>query len=229
MRSGRSDVAREAGLLAFARCEHRHERDSPDLRYPGSARPRAPEHRGGLRHRDQRRARRGVRAPPCRCGRRSRDTADALRVLKRHYKLVILSNVHRDGFAASNRKLGVEFDAICTAEDVGSYKPADANFEYLLAHLKVGPRDGQGRHPAHPRKACTTTMSRRSASASPTPGSTGSACRREETGGRRRRSRRCRRPTSCSSRWARWPKRSRRRRVDPRRPLGPGKNIPRSQ
>ena len=30
----------------------------------------------------------------------------------------------------------MEFDAICTAEDVGSYKPADANFEYLLAHLK---------------------------------------------------------------------------------------------
>ena len=63
------------------------------------------------------------------------DTADALRVLKRHYKLVILSNVHREGFAASNRKLGVDFDAIYTAEDIGSYKPADANFEYLLAHV----------------------------------------------------------------------------------------------
>jgi FMN phosphatase YigB (HAD superfamily) len=48
---------------------------------------------------------------------------------------VILSNVHRDGFAASNRKLGVEFDAIYTAQDVGSYKPAPANFEYLLTHL----------------------------------------------------------------------------------------------
>ena len=64
------------------------------------------------------------------------DTADALRVLKRHYKLVILSNVHRDGIAASTRKLGVEFDAIYTAEDIGFYKPADANFAYLLAHLK---------------------------------------------------------------------------------------------
>ena len=64
------------------------------------------------------------------------DTADALRILKRHYKLVILSNVHRDGFAASNRKLGVDFDAIYTAEDVGSYKPSNANFEYLLAHLE---------------------------------------------------------------------------------------------
>ena len=44
--------------------------------------------------------------------------------------------MHRDGIAASNRKLGVEFDAIYTAEDIGAYKPADANFEYLLAHLK---------------------------------------------------------------------------------------------
>ncbi len=63
------------------------------------------------------------------------DTADALRFLKTRYKLVILSNVSRDGFAASNRKLGVEFDAIYTAEDIGSYKPAEANFEYLFARL----------------------------------------------------------------------------------------------
>ena len=63
------------------------------------------------------------------------DSADALRELQRHYRLVVLSNVHRDGFAASNRKLGVEFDAVYTAEDVGAYKPSSANFEYLLAHL----------------------------------------------------------------------------------------------
>ena len=65
-----------------------------------------------------------------------RDTADALRFLKKHYLLVILSNVNNKGFAASNRKLGVEFDAIYTAENIGSYKPANANFEYLLEHLK---------------------------------------------------------------------------------------------
>ncbi len=68
--------------------------------------------------------------PFCTCT--SRD--DALRILKQHYKLVILSNVHRGGIAASNRKLGVSFDAIYTAEDIGSYKPADANFEYLIAN-----------------------------------------------------------------------------------------------
>jgi len=64
------------------------------------------------------------------------DTADALRVLEGHFKLVILSNVNRDGFAASNRKLGVAFDAIYTAQDIGSYKPAPRNFEYLLEHLR---------------------------------------------------------------------------------------------
>ncbi len=64
------------------------------------------------------------------------DTADALRSLKHHYKLVILSNVNRDGFAASNRKLGVTFDAIYTAQDIGSYKPNPANFDYLLSHLE---------------------------------------------------------------------------------------------
>ena len=65
------------------------------------------------------------------------DTADALRALKRHFKLVILSNVNRDGFAASNRKLGVDFDAIYTAEDVGSYKPTPRNFEYMLERLSA--------------------------------------------------------------------------------------------
>ncbi|MFM9863374.1 MAG: HAD family hydrolase [Micropepsaceae bacterium] len=60
------------------------------------------------------------------------DTVEALSYLKRHYKLVILSNVDRQNFAATNRLLRVEFDAICTAEDIGSYKPDPKNFGYLL-------------------------------------------------------------------------------------------------
>ena len=63
------------------------------------------------------------------------DSAEALRSLKRHYKLVILSNVDNESFAASNAKLGVEFDAIYTAEDIGSYKPSDRNFDYMLVKL----------------------------------------------------------------------------------------------
>ncbi len=65
------------------------------------------------------------------------DSAGALRKLKKRYKLVILSNVNRAGFAASNLKLGVEFDAVYTAEDVGSYKPDPRNFTYMLDHLKA--------------------------------------------------------------------------------------------
>ena len=48
------------------------------------------------------------------------DTVEALRYLKQHYKLVILSNVDNESFAASNERLGVAFDAIYTAEDVGA-------------------------------------------------------------------------------------------------------------
>ena len=61
------------------------------------------------------------------------DSAEALAYLKQHYQLIILSNVDRKSFAGSNRRLGVEFDQILTAEEIGSYKPDLRNFDYLLA------------------------------------------------------------------------------------------------
>jgi 2-haloacid dehalogenase len=64
------------------------------------------------------------------------DSHKSLAYLKQHYKLVILSNVDRTSFKASNKKLGVAFDAIYTAEDIGSYKPDPRNFAYLIEHLK---------------------------------------------------------------------------------------------
>jgi 2-haloacid dehalogenase len=63
------------------------------------------------------------------------DSKEALTYLKQHYKLVILSNVDNESFAFSNSKLGVEFDAIFTAEDIGSYKPSLRNFDYMLEKL----------------------------------------------------------------------------------------------
>ncbi len=63
------------------------------------------------------------------------DSAAALAYLKDHYKLVVLSNVDNESFAHSNEKLGVAFDAVYTAEDIGSYKPSPRNFEYMLANL----------------------------------------------------------------------------------------------
>jgi 2-haloalkanoic acid dehalogenase type II len=65
------------------------------------------------------------------------DSAEALAYLKKHYKLVILSNVDNASFAFSNKKLGVTFDAVYTAEDIGSYKPAARNFDYMLDKLKT--------------------------------------------------------------------------------------------
>lgn len=65
------------------------------------------------------------------------DTVEALRYLKQHYKLVILSNVDNASFALSNKRLGVTFDAIYTAEDIGTYKPSLRNFEYMLEKLKT--------------------------------------------------------------------------------------------
>ena len=59
------------------------------------------------------------------------DSANALARLAQHYKLIILSNVHRAGFAGSNRHLRGDFAAIITAEDVGAYKPADNHFRAL--------------------------------------------------------------------------------------------------
>lgn len=59
------------------------------------------------------------------------DSADALARLASHYQLIILSNVHRAGFAGSNRHLRGDFAAIITAEDVGGYKPAENHFRAL--------------------------------------------------------------------------------------------------
>jgi len=55
--------------------------------------------------------------------------------LEQHYKLVILSNVDRASFQGSNAKLGVTFEAVYTAQDIGSYKPDPRNFAYMLARL----------------------------------------------------------------------------------------------
>ena len=60
------------------------------------------------------------------------DSKEALSYLEGHYRLVILSNVDRDSFTASNETLGVRFDAVYTAEDIGSYKPALRNFEEMI-------------------------------------------------------------------------------------------------
>ncbi|MEO7118953.1 MAG: haloacid dehalogenase type II [Candidatus Limnocylindrales bacterium] len=77
------------------------------------------------------------------------DSVDALRRLGERYRLIILSNVDRDSFVASNARLGVTFDAILTAQDIGSYKPDPRNFVALLAGAStLGVREGSLLHVA---------------------------------------------------------------------------------
>jgi 2-haloalkanoic acid dehalogenase type II len=64
------------------------------------------------------------------------DSAEALQYLKQHFRLIILSNVDRESFKGSNARLGVEFDCIFTAQDIGSYKPSLRNFHYMLDRLR---------------------------------------------------------------------------------------------
>ncbi|ASW03741.1 MULTISPECIES: haloacid dehalogenase type II [Burkholderiaceae] len=65
------------------------------------------------------------------------DTANALRQLKKQYKLVVLSNVDNENFSRTEERLGVRFDAVITAEDIGTYKPDRKNFEYLIEQVRA--------------------------------------------------------------------------------------------
>jgi 2-haloalkanoic acid dehalogenase type II len=77
------------------------------------------------------------------------DSRDALGALGRRFRLIILSNVDRASFAGSNAKLGAEFAAIITAQDVGSYKPSPRNFAALTAEAaRLGIRPGRLLHVA---------------------------------------------------------------------------------
>ncbi|MCJ1321031.1 hypothetical protein MMC15_006373 [Xylographa vitiligo] len=73
------------------------------------------------------------------------DTVAAMRALGRRYRLVALSNIDRAGIAATlgGALAGVRFDAVLTAEEIGSYKPDRRNFEHLLGW--VGREFGAGR------------------------------------------------------------------------------------
>lgn len=80
------------------------------------------------------------------------DTVEAMRKLKRlGFKLVPVSNVDRTSFSKTlagplaglkepltpgSAPLDPFFDAIYTAQDIGSYKPDLRNFEYLISHVE---------------------------------------------------------------------------------------------
>jgi len=129
-----SGISRDAALKAYARHEQRLQTEHPGMLYRDVL---AAVHAGlaqdwhcpGDPAADRRFAASIADWPPF------PDTVEALRYLRQHYRLAILSNVDRDSFRATNDRLGVSFDLICTAQDIGSYKPDFANFRYLIARL----------------------------------------------------------------------------------------------
>lgn len=63
------------------------------------------------------------------------DTVEALRVLQSRYRLAVVSNVDDDLFRGTSGHLGVDFDVVVTAEQVGGYKPGRAHFDEALRRL----------------------------------------------------------------------------------------------
>jgi len=68
------------------------------------------------------------------------DSGAALAALKTRFHLGVITNCDDDLFAASNDRLGVEFDWVVTAQQVGSYKPDEANFHAAFERLGL-PRE----------------------------------------------------------------------------------------
>ena len=65
------------------------------------------------------------------------DVTDALRALKTRYKLAVISNVDDDLFAGTAEVMGIDFDAVVTAEQAGGYKPNLYNFTLASERMRV--------------------------------------------------------------------------------------------
>ena len=65
------------------------------------------------------------------------DSPGALARLATRYRLAVVTNCDDDLFAASNRRLGVTFDWVITAQQVGAYKPSRRGFEVAFERIGV--------------------------------------------------------------------------------------------
>jgi putative hydrolase of the HAD superfamily len=132
------DLSNEALLLAYADNQAAVEKETPTALFPNVLAAAFRRTAGGLQRpvSDQWAQRLANSVPDWPA---FPDSADALARLARYYQLIIVSNMHRAGFAASNQRLHGDFVAIITAEDVGAYKPAENHFRVLDATLsKLG-------------------------------------------------------------------------------------------
>jgi 2-haloacid dehalogenase len=67
------------------------------------------------------------------------DTVKSLERLKSRYKLAIISNVDDDLFAATARRLKVNFDHVITAQQARCYKPGLDIFKLALKTISIPP------------------------------------------------------------------------------------------
>lgn len=65
------------------------------------------------------------------------DSREALRTLGSRYRLAVVSNVDDELFDRTSEQLGIDFDEVVTAEQVGSYKPETAHFDEMLRRLDL--------------------------------------------------------------------------------------------
>jgi 2-haloalkanoic acid dehalogenase type II len=132
---GAAERSRDEILASFARHETAQEAETPDMIYSellGQVHRRLAEEWGIAASEAAHRTFGGsVGSWPA-----FADSAASLAYLGQFYKLVILSNVDRKSFAQSRKRLGVAFDAVYTAEDIGSYKPDLRNFRSMIDALK---------------------------------------------------------------------------------------------
>ncbi len=133
----------DALLAAFARAEPAEQAENPSVSYPdilrGVMRRLARDLAAFADAADAEALARSVADWPA-----FPDTPNALERLKRRARLVIVSNVDAASFSAALPKLGVEFDAVVSAEETGAYKPDVRMFRRTLetvASLDVKPRD----------------------------------------------------------------------------------------
>jgi 2-haloacid dehalogenase len=68
------------------------------------------------------------------------DSAAAVQQLKQRFRLGVITNCDDDLFADSNKRLGVEFDWIITAQQAQTYKPSLRGFELAFERIDV-PRE----------------------------------------------------------------------------------------
>lgn len=125
----------ERVLELFARAESAQQAEAPDMLYRDllSAVYRTLAKGWGIAASDEEAARFGASVGDWPA---FDDSAAALRYLKEHYTLITLTNCDRESYSGASRRLGDPWDAIYTAQDVGSYKPSPRNFEYLIDHVK---------------------------------------------------------------------------------------------